>query len=66
MMKLTDRENEFLKLLLRSPDIGEGWRNVSQTVWPLVDAFQHKDLIETKDGNKVRLSERGLVLVDYV
>ena len=65
-MKIEPKAMSFLKLLLRSPDIGEGWRNVSASVWPLVLAFPHQELLETKDGNAVRLSERGLTVVDYI
>ncbi len=65
-MEIKKNEKSFLKLLLRSPDEGDGWRKVSSMVWPLVESFGPKELIETKDSNMVRLSERGLVLVDYM
>lgn len=69
MSALTDRETGFLRLLLRSPDQGEGWRKVSPVVWPLVEQFTRQEVIETEaapDGGRVRLSERGRVLVDYI
>jgi hypothetical protein len=69
-MPLTDNENSFLRLLMRSPDRGDGWREVSRTCRPLVDSFAHQELIEKKtneDGSgMVRLSDRGSVLVDYL
>lgn len=55
---LTDRGKAFLALVMRSPDIGDGWRKVSQQVWPLVEAFEAPDLIE-KGDMCVRLTEAG-------
>lgn len=65
-MKIAPRDKEFLKLLLRSPDVGDGWRNVSSAVWPLVAAFKHPELIRMRNGNQVKLSGRGLIIVDYI
>lgn len=56
----------FLKLIIRSADTGDGWRNVSTQLWPLVEKFKHQDLIELRGGNQVRLSSRGLVIADYI
>ena len=65
-MKIKDKDVAFLKLLLRSPDVGDGWRNVSAMIWPLVAAFPHPELIRMRNGNQVKLSGRGLTLVDYI
>lgn len=69
-MKMDDKEIGFLRLLMRSPDIGDGWRKVSSVVWPLVDGFKRPELIESEgsreNGGRVRLSERGAVVVYYV
>lgn len=65
-VKFTDKDRSFLKLLLRSPDIGDGWRKVSSVVWPLVLEFPHPELIRLRNGCEVRLSKSGLVLVDYL
>ena len=65
---LTDRERSFLQLILRSPNIGDGWRHVSSTLWPLVIDFTRPELIEIdakESGGLIRLSERGLILADY-
>lgn len=67
---MSDRAKQFLRLLLRSPDRGDGWRLVSKMVWPLVQDFEHPELIEfiqDPDGtNRVRLTERGKIVADYV
>ena len=69
-MKITDKEINTIRLIMRSPDLGLGWRNVSSACWPLVDGFTKPELIETKKnsdgGGTVRLSERGAVLSDYL
>ena len=69
-MKLTEHNIRFLQLMLRSPDVGEGWRNVSSVLWQLVDKFDRPELVEKErheDGSgRVRLTERGKVLVDYI
>lgn len=65
-MKMGENDKGFLRLILRSPDKGDGWRSVSATLWPLVSAFKHQELLETKDDNMVRLSDRGLTIIDYI
>lgn len=67
--RLTNSQENFLRLILRSPDIGEGWRRFSKQVWPLIENFGRKEMLEvdgTKEGGKIRLSERGLVVCDYI
>jgi hypothetical protein len=64
---ITDNNRSFLKLLLRSPDIGDGWRQVSDVVWPLVSGFDKKELLElNEDEKRVRLSPDGLVVANYL
>lgn len=69
-MPLSQNDNSFLRLLMRSPDKGEGWRAVSETCRPLIDSFAHQELLEKKTNEDgflmVRLSDRGAVLVDYL
>lgn len=70
MSALKDSEKRFLRLILRSKDIGDGWRNVSLHVWTLVADFKRKELIEAErfeaGAGKVRLSERGRIVVEYI
>lgn len=70
MPKFSDEDVSFIRLLQRSTDTGDGWRNVSTLLWRLVERFPHKELLETDlkiDGSgKVRLSERGRIVVEYL
>lgn len=67
MSKLTEKEIGFLCLLLRSEDVGDGWRLVSGVVWPLVEGFTRQGLIELNPNlRQVRLSEAGRVVVGYI
>jgi hypothetical protein len=67
---MNDKEINFIKLILRSPDSGDGWRNVSIMLWRLVEDFDKKELIENEqyaDGSgRVRLSPLGLSVVNYI
>ncbi len=70
MAKLSDHEDSFLRLILRSPDRGDGWRTVSSILWRLVEGFGPKELIEFEEapegGGKVRLSDAGKIVVRYL
>ena len=69
MAKLSDDARDFIRLVLRSADVGEGWRKLSKLVHPLAArmAFQHPDLFEmAKDMAAIRLTERGCILADYI
>lgn len=37
---------EFLDLLNRSPDLGDGWRQVSETLWPFVEDLTEEKTLE--------------------
>ncbi len=65
--KLTDYDRNFIHLILRSPDLGDGWRQVSSVAWPLIDRFQSDALIEKDEVNLlVRLTEKGDTVAEYV
>lgn len=68
MSKLNDNECNFVRLLLRSPDMGDGWRKVSETVRPLAVAATPTELFEMKedDGLKIRLTPVGQNVADYL
>ena len=70
-MKLTDKQTNFIKLLRRSKDVGDGWRKVSKKLEGFVTrcVSERPELFETKqsDGQLlIRFSERGALLSDYV
>lgn len=61
---------DIIKLLLRSKDIGEGWRKVAAGgMWDLVKTRSAlaPELFELNESDlKVRLSEKGLIVKDYI
>lgn len=64
---ISDNSRSFLKLLLRSPDRGDGWRAVSEGVWPLVTGFKEQELLELDtDAKRVRLSPSGQTVAEYL
>lgn len=70
-MKLSDQHINLIRLIERSPDLGEGWRMVSNQLTPFFTKVveDRTELYETKvedDTFFVRLSERGQILKDYV
>lgn len=73
-MKLTFHQEQFVKLIGRSPADADGWRKVSE---PCCNLFTHPDwpnaipeeLFEFEkfeQGGRVRFTDRGAVLADYV
>jgi hypothetical protein len=67
MAALSQKDKGLIQLIIRSPDSGDGWRNVSKTLWPLVNGFSASELIEKDmDGHRVRLSELGYKVAEYL
>ena len=69
-LKIEDAHIDFIRLVLRSPDEGDGWRSVSKMLRNFATKMVEDapQLYETKeeDGKlSVRLSEEGLVLGKY-
>ena len=63
---LNTQDRDFLKLLARSPDRGDGWRNVSKLCWQLVEAFGTPELLEIDAENRrVRLTAAGQAVVEF-
>lgn len=63
---ISTQDKQFLQLLKRSPDRGDGWRSVSKTCWPLVEDFKTPELIEIdKENMRVRLTEAGSNVVMF-
>lgn len=65
---LDERDKDFLRLIARSLPYGEReWKQVSVLLWPMVERFPHKDLIETDPSiRRVRLSEQGQTVLHYL
>ena len=68
MAKLTTQETELLRLIARSPDAGDGWRQASPAIYTLwLRSFGRPELVELDDENlRIRLSERGSIILEYV
>jgi hypothetical protein len=55
-------QKDFLHLISRSPDRGEGWRSISHALLPLCKAMAEAlpSLLEFEEGsNRIRLTEMG-------
>lgn len=71
-MKLKDDDKNFLKLIQRSPDIGEGWRNVSPKLWQLVEMHQKtiptlfEAELEPTGGGRVRLTDEAVTVLKWL
>lgn len=58
-----DKMIPLLKLVQRSRDIGDGWRQVNENVWPHVQGLP-EDLAEYGDKT-IRLTEGGAAVAKY-
>ena len=67
MPKLTPQDKNFINLILRSPDIGDGWRNSSNTLWPIVQgmAEDQPELFELGEKT-IRLTPVARILMEYI
>lgn len=68
-MTLSENQTIFLKLVLRSPDVGDGWRNVSRVLWNLIEeqAESLPELIEIdKEAFRLRFTKEGEIVVRYL
>lgn len=65
---MDDQLRQKLALVKRSPKDADGWCKVSANVWPIV-ADMPPDLVELDNrgsGGRLRLTERGKAVVDYL
>lgn len=63
---ITDNQRTMLRLIERSPDVGDGWRQVSSVLWRHVLDQAHPDLTELDRRNlRVRLNEKGRTVLEY-
>lgn len=69
-MKLTGKQVDIIRLIMRSRSLDDGWRKVSDPVWPLIEgAHMPEDLVEVRrsDGERfVRLTPNGVVVATYL
>lgn len=65
--KLSQRDKYFLALLDRAPDLGDGWRQVAKVIWPIVEGFSKRELLELDEEHlRVRLNDAGRVVTRYL
>lgn len=70
-IKLEDLHINFIRLVMRSHDLGEGWRSVSKQLRNFAETTvaERPEIYETKveEGTlMLRLSERGQILAYYI
>lgn len=70
-LKISDKQIDFIRLVRRTPDVGDGWRVVSDTLRKITlhTVDEQPDIYETKEHEGrlfIRLSERGSILGDYL
>lgn len=64
---MSENEKIMLKLIERSPDIGGGWRQVSDALWRHVVEQAHPELTELDHETKrVRFTADGEVVMRYL
>lgn len=65
--KLTQQAKDTLRLIARSPDVGEGWRNVNPVLRPNMTTWlkSAEELYEF-DGQRIRLTHDGQTVVRYM
>lgn len=69
MSKLNSKQQDILRLIMRSKPDHAGWFRVSGSVWQLVDGALPADLVELRpdeNGGHLRLTDRGQAVGDYL
>lgn len=60
MNKLTQQQKDCINLILRSQDLGEGWRQCSPKIFEIIIQTLPEELLERKEQNQqVRLTTEG-------
>ena len=67
MAQLTFDQRSLMKLILRSPDLGDGWRQCSDLLWPHVRRVydQIPELFEVNDLQQIRISPEGTIALKW-
>ena len=67
MKKITQQAKDTLKLIERSPDIGEGWRAVSVVLRPnMATWLRSAEALYEFDGERIRFTDEGAVVMKYL
>lgn len=63
---ITRQDKDFMQLISRTRDCGDGWRNVSTMCWQLVERFTTPELLEIgQENRRVRFTQEGLAVLKY-
>lgn len=66
-MRLDDRQTNFIKLILRSEDVGDGWRQCSDVLYEHFLSYLPEELVEwDHDQKRVRLTREGDIVARYL
>jgi uncharacterized protein (DUF736 family) len=60
------RDIASFKLIQRSPDIGDGWRQVSDILWPHFSDLRAELVERDQENKRLRFTARGLIIMDYI
>lgn len=67
MTKITQSQRDLLNLINRSHDIGDGWRQSSDILWPHIKSVLPNELVEIREDEKqLRLTPEGLTVYKYL
>jgi hypothetical protein len=66
-MKLTTMQIDGLKLIKRSPDLGDRWRHVATPLRSWMPKLFPIDLVEwSHDGSQCRTTDKAEILLEYL
>jgi len=64
---ITENHRIMLMLIKRSSDVGDGWRQVSTSLWRHVLEQSHPELTELDHENRrVRFTLKGITVMEYL
>lgn len=66
MSKITENNVIFFRLIQRSKDLGDGWRQVSDVLWRYALEQHHEELTELDHENKrIRFTPEGEIIARF-
>ncbi len=67
MTSLSQSQKSAIQLIVRTRDLGDGWRQCSENTYAMVANSLPSDLLERDDEKKmVRLTSEGLVVAKWI
>lgn len=66
-VKITENHRILFSLINRSRDLGDGWRQVSDQLWPHIRPQAHPQLTEIDENSKrIRFTAEGHTVMKYL